>query len=212
MTKFLRSSGIALLAAASTVVAIAIGGNAVAQGAPEGTTPAAATAAPVAAKSVYDFTVQDIDGKNVKLSKYKGKVLLIVNTASLCGNTPQYASLEKMYKTYKGKGLRILAFPSNDFNQQEPGTNKEIHTFCTSKYATTFDLFSKIDVKGDNKAPLYSYLTSKETDPKFGGDIEWNFAKFLIGRDGTILDRIPAGKDPLTADVVASVEGALKQG
>jgi glutathione peroxidase len=155
------------------------------------------------------FTVQNIDGKKVKLDKYHGQVVLIVNTASLCGNTPQYASLEKLYQTYHDKGLRILAFPANNFAQQEPGANGEIKEFCTGKYSVTFDLFSKISVKGDDQAPLYKYLTDKATDPQFGGDIEWNFAKFLVGRDGKVVARFPAGHDPLSPDVIAAVEQQL---
>jgi glutathione peroxidase len=159
---------------------------------------------------VYDFTVKDIDGKSVKLDRYKGKTLLIVNTASRCGNTPQYASLEKLYQKYKGRGLRILAFPSNDFGQQEPGSDGQIKEFCTAQYKTTFDLFSKVEVKGANQTPLYKYLTSKETDPNFGGDVEWNFAKFLIGRDGKVMNRFKAGTDPLTPDVEKTIVAALK--
>lgn len=170
-----------------------------------------AQAAPAKSTGVLSYTVQDIAGKNVPLSHYKGKVLLIVNTASLCGNTPQYASLEKLYETYKGRGLRILAFPANDFGSQEPGSNGDIHQFCTGKYKTTFDLFSKISVKAPNQAPLYAFLTSKDTDPQFGGDIEWNFAKFLIGRSGQVVGRFPAGHDPLSPDVVAAVETELKK-
>ncbi len=161
------------------------------------------------ARSPLAFTVKNIDGKSVPLSRYKGKVVLIVNTASLCGNTPQYASLENLYQKYRARGLRILAFPANNFGSQEPGTNGEIKTFCSAKYRTTFDLFSKISVKGDDQAPLYRFLTAKETNPKFGGDIEWNFAKFLVGRNGQVLARFPAGKDPLSADVVAALEAEL---
>ena len=174
-------------------------------------TPPKAQAAPAKPTSVLSYTAQDIDGKSIPLSHYKGHVLMIVNTASLCGNTPQYASLEKLYEKYKDQGLRILAFPANDFGQQEPGTNGEIHQFCTAKYKTTFDLFSKISVKAPNQAPLYTFLTSKDTDPQFGGDIEWNFAKFLISRSGQIVGRFPAGHDPLSPDVVAAVEAELKK-
>ncbi len=176
------------------------------------TAPMAAPAqtAPVKTQTVLDFTVKDIDGKSVPLSRYKGKVLLIVNTASLCGNTPQYASLESLYQKYKGQGLRILAFPADDFAHQEPGTNGQILQFCTSKYHTSFDLFSKISVKAPDQAPLYTFLTDKTTDPKFGGDIEWNFAKFLTDRQGRVIARIPAGHDPLSADTVAQIEAALK--
>ena len=135
-------------------------------------------AKPTAAKGVLSYTVPDIAGKPVPLSHYTGKVVMIVNTASLCGNTPQYKSLEALYEKYQSRGLRILAFPANDFAQQEPGSNAEIRQFCTQKYQTSFDLFSKLSVKAPNQAPLYTFLTSKQTDPQFGGDIEWNFAKF----------------------------------
>lgn len=167
----------------------------------------AAPATPPAGPLAY--TVKNIDGKDVPLSKYKGQVVLIVNTASLCGNTPQYASLETLYQKYQPQGLRILAFPANNFGQQEPGGNGQIKEFCTGKYKTTFDLFSKVSVKGDDQAPLYRYLTDKKTNPQYGGDIEWNFAKFLIGRNGQVVARFPAGHDPLSADVVAAVEAEL---
>lgn len=174
------------------------------------TVPASAQTAPAKPQTVLDFTVKNIDGKSVPLSRYKGKVLLIVNTASLCGNTPQYASLEALYQKYQSRGLRILAFPADDFAHQEPGTNGQILLFCTSKYHTSFDLFSKISVKAPGQAPLYTFLTDKATDPKFGGDIEWNFAKFLTDRQGHVMARIPAGHDPLSADTVAQIEAALK--
>ncbi len=174
------------------------------------TVPASAQTTPAKPQTVLDFTVKNIDGKSVPLSRYRGKVLLIVNTASLCGNTPQYASLEALYQKYQSQGLRILAFPADDFAHQEPGTNGQILQFCTSKYHTSFDLFSKISVKAPDQAPLYTFLTDKATDPKFGGDIEWNFAKFLTDRQGHVIARIPAGHDPLSADTVAQIEAALK--
>jgi len=158
---------------------------------------------------VLSYTVKDIDGNDVKLSKYAGKVLLIVNTASLCGNTPQYAKLEKIYETYKDQGLCILGFPANNFGSQEPGDNPSIKAFCTSKYSVSFDMFSKISVKGDDKAPLYQYLTDKTTDPQFGGEIEWNFAKFLVDRHGEVINRFPAGHDPSSPDVISAIEAAL---
>jgi glutathione peroxidase len=161
------------------------------------------------AGSVLDFKVKDIDGKDVELSKYKGKVLLIVNVASKCGNTPQYANLEALNKKYKDQGLAILGFPANEFGKQEPGTNAEIKEFCTSTYHVSFDMFSKIVVKGDGQHPLYHFLTSKETNPKFAGDIEWNFAKFLVGRDGKVIDRFNARLKPSDAKVVSAVEAAL---
>ena len=170
---------------------------------------AAAVTAPIAAPSPLAFSVKNIEGKTVSLSRYKGKVALIVNTASLCGNTPQYAGLETLYQKYKSRGLRILAFPANNFGSQEPGTNDEIKTFCSAKYKTTFDLFSKISVKGDDQAPLYRFLTAKETNPRFGGDVEWNFAKFLVGRNGQVIARFPAGHDPQSPDVVAALEAEL---
>ncbi len=173
--------------------------------------PFAAIPAQAAPKGVLSYTVPDIAGKPVPLSKYAGKVLIIVNTASLCGNTPQYKSLEALYEKYRGRGLRILAFPANDFASQEPGSNAEIRQFCTQKYQTSFDLFSKLSVKAPHQAPLYAFLTSKQTDPKFGGDIEWNFAKFLVGRNGQIVARFPAGHDPLSPDVVAAVESELNK-
>ncbi len=167
-------------------------------------------AAKAAPKGPLDFTVKDIDGKEVALTKYKGNVILIINTASKCGFTPQYASLEGLYQKYKDKGLRILAFPSNDFGGQEPGSEKEIHEFCTTRYKTTFDLFSKVKTQGQGQAPLYAYLTSKTTDPKFGGAIEWNFTKFLVGRDGQLIARFKSAVDPLSPEFTGAVEEALK--
>jgi len=166
-------------------------------------------AAPAA--SIYDFTVTSIDGAQVPLSNYKGKVLLIVNTASLCGNTPQYKAMEAIYEKYKDRGFQILAFPENNFLNQEPGNNAQIKMFCTAVFHTTFDLFSKISVKGSDQAPLYTYLTDKTTDPQFGGPIEWNFAKFLISRDGQIVNRFPAGHYPDQPDVVAAIEAELNK-
>ncbi len=174
--------------------------------------PSTAHAAPAAPKrGVLSYTVPDIAGRPVPLSRYAGKVLLIVNTASLCGNTPQYKSLEALYEKYRGRGLRILAFPANDFGQQEPGSNAEIHQFCTGKYQTSFDLFSKLSVKAPHQAPLYTFLTSKATNPQFGGDIEWNFAKFLVDKRGKVVARFPAGHDPLSPDVITAVEIELNK-
>ncbi len=160
---------------------------------------------------VLKFTVKDIDGRPVNLSRYQGKVIMIVNVASRCGNTPQYASLEKLYETYGKKGFVVLGFPSNDFGAQEPGSDSEIKQFCTSKYHVEFPMFSKIDVKGKNIAPLYDFLTSKKTNPRFSGDIEWNFAKFLISRKGQVVARFAAGKDPLQPEVVSAIESELKE-
>lgn len=167
--------------------------------------------APVTAKSVLDFTMKNIDGRDIPLSTYKGKVVLIVNVASRCGFTPQYQGLELLYQKYKEKGLVILGFPANNFLSQEPGTDQEIKSFCTAKYGVTFDMFSKISVRGKDKHPLYRFLTEKETDPKFSGEIEWNFQKFLVGRNGELLARFAPNVEPLSANIVQAVEQALAE-
>ncbi|MCB1180149.1 MAG: glutathione peroxidase [Leptospiraceae bacterium] len=136
------------------------------------------------------FEVKDINGKLVNLSEYKGKTILIVNVASKCGLTPQYKGLQEIYEKYKDKGLEILGFPSNDFLGQEPGTEEDIKQFCELNYKVTFPLFSKIKVKkGEGQAELYKYLTSKETNPGFEGEIEWNFQKFLVNKEGKVVKR-----------------------
>ena len=163
------------------------------------------------ASSVLDHTVMDIDGKPVSLTSYKGDVLMIVNTASKCGNTPQYEGLEAAYQKYKDQGFKVLAFPANEFGKQEPGTNAEIKAFCTGTYNTTFPVFSKIVVKGEGIDPLYEYLTSKETDPKFAGEIDWNFAKFLVNRKGEVVARFKAGVKPGSPKVTEAIEAALAE-
>jgi glutathione peroxidase len=166
-------------------------------------------AGPGGGVSVYDFTVDDIDGTPQSLSVYKGKVVLIVNVASKCGYTYQYEGLETLYKTYKDRGLVILGFPSNDFLGQEPGSDEEIKNFCTLTYGVSFPMFSKLTVKGGMAHPLYKYLTSKETNGKFAGAITWNFNKFLIGRDGTTLARFGSKDEPTGSSMVTAVEAAL---
>jgi len=161
--------------------------------------------------SVLDFKVKDIDGAEVALSMYQGKVLLIVNTASQCGLTPQYKGLEELYKKYKDQGLEVLAFPANEFGQQEPGTNEQIKEFCTSKYNVTFPVFSKIVVKGKGIHPLYAFLTGETTDPSFAGPIGWNFAKFLVNRKGEVIARFDPKTTPESADVVKALEKALAE-
>lgn len=156
--------------------------------------------------SFYDFTMDDIDGKPVNLSQYKGKALLIVNTASFCGNTPQYTELEAMYEQYHDKGFEILAFPANNFGQQEPGTNAEIKGFCLTKYSISFPLFSKISVKGSDKHPLYQYLTEKSPFP---GEVEWNFQKYLVDRSGNIVARFPHRMKPSSPEIVQEVKRVL---
>jgi glutathione peroxidase len=167
---------------------------------------------PFAPKSALDFVVKNIEGKEVPLSRYKGNITLIVNTASQCGYTPQYAGLETLYNRYKGKGLRILGFPANDFGRQEPGSDKEIKDFCTARFHVTFDMFSKITVApGEQQAPLYKFLTSKETDPKFAGPIKWNFTKFLVDEKGQIIARFDSAQEPLSPEVTGAVEAALEK-
>ena len=156
--------------------------------------------------SIYDFTLDDIDGKPLPLNKFRGKVLLVVNTASFCGNTPQYEQLQSMYDKYQEKGLEILAFPANNFGQQEPGTNEEIKSFCYTKYSLTFPLFSKISVKGGDKHPLYRYLTEQSPFP---GEVEWNFQKYLVDRSGNIIARYHHRTKPLSEEIVRDVERTL---
>ena len=155
------------------------------------------------------FTMNSLDGKPVNLAKYQGDVVLMVNVASQCGYTPQYEGLQELHKRFAGRGLRILGFPSNDFGQQEPGSNSEIADFCQKNYGVQFDMFSKIAVLGGSKAPLYQYLTSARTNPKFAGEVEWNFEKFLIGRDGQIIARFKSPIEPLSGEMVSAIEAAL---
>ena len=159
-----------------------------------------------AAVSVLDFKMRDIDGANVKLNKYKGNVLLVVNVASKCGYTPQYETLQATYAKYKEKGFTILGFPANNFGSQEPGTETEIKEFCTSKFHVTFPMFAKISVKGEDQDPLYKFLTSKDTNPDFAGDIKWNFSKFLVDRSGKVVARFEPKVMPDSPDVTAAIE------
>ncbi len=159
-------------------------------------------------KTVYSFKVQTIDGQEKSLADYEGKALLIVNTASKCGYTKQYASLESLYGKYKAQGLEVLGFPANNFMGQEPGTNEEIKKFCSLKYNVTFPMFSKIDVKGNNTHPLYKYLTEESG---FNGGISWNFNKFLVGPDGKVAARFDQGTDPMDPKVTAAVESVLSK-
>jgi glutathione peroxidase len=161
--------------------------------------------------SPLDFKVNTIDGKEVNLADLKGKVVMIVNVASRCGNTKQYAPLQAMYEKYKEQGLVIVGFPANEFGKQEPGTDEQIKEFCTSKYNVSFPMMSKIVVKGEGIHPLYAYLTQKETAGEFAGDIQWNFQKFLVDRQGNLYARIAPGTSPDNAKVVAAVEKGLAQ-
>jgi len=160
------------------------------------------------AKSIYDFTVKDIDGKDVKLSKFAGDVCLLVNVASQCGYTDvSYSGMEALNKKYKDKGFKVLAFPANDFGAQEPGSNEEIKAFCSKKGAT-FDVFGKVSVKGADQCPLYQYLT-KHPDSAIAGDVPWNFQKYLIGRDGKVIAKFGPKTPPEDKTIVEQVEKAL---
>jgi glutathione peroxidase len=157
--------------------------------------------------SVYDFTMRDAKGQDVDLSEYKGKVLLIVNTATGCGFTPQYEGLQKLYDTYQSQGFEILDFPCNQFGHQAPGSDEEIVEFCQMKYNTTFRQFSKIEVNGDNEAPLYTYLKSQKGGGLLGKNIKWNFTKFLVDREGKVVDRFGPSETP--EKIEASVKKLL---
>jgi glutathione peroxidase len=167
------------------------------------------TAVEAKTKSILDFKMKDIDGNDTKLKKYKGNVLLIVNTASKCGYTPQYEGLEATYNKYKDQGFYVLGFPANNFKGQEPGSDAEIKEFCTLKYKVTFPMFSKISVLGDDQDPLYKFLTSKESDPDFSGDITWNFNKFLIDRKGNVVARFSSKDTPQSDGVTQAIEKYL---
>lgn len=158
---------------------------------------------------VLNFTMKSLDGKDVPLSQYAGKVVLLANTASKCGLTPQYAGLQTLHKKYSEKGLTVLGFPANNFNGQEPGSNLEIGEFCQKNYGVEFPMFSKISVKGDDQAPLYKFLTNADTNPKFAGDITWNFEKFLVGRNGEIVARFSPKTKPDAPEVIQAIEAEL---
>lgn len=147
--------------------------------------------------SIYDLNVIDIDGKEISMAKYKNKVLLIVNVASKCGFTSQYEGLEKLYDKYKNKDFMILGFPSNQFSQQEPGTNEEIKSFCSLTYGVEFDMFSKIDVNGENTIPLYKYIKHEASGFLGSESIKWNFTKFLVNKNGKVVDRYGSSTKPL---------------
>ena len=164
----------------------------------------------LSAASVYDYELKSINSETVRLRDFKGKVLMIVNVASYCGYTPQYAGLETLYLRHKDQGFVILGVPSNDFGQGEPGTDPEIKQFCKRRYDVTFPMMSKVFITGNDPIPLYQYLTDKGQNPKTGGDIRWNFTKFLIGRDGTILARFEPSVMPDNPALVTAVENALQ--
>lgn len=159
--------------------------------------------------SIYDFTLTGIDGQEIEMSHYRDKVLMIVNVASMCGFTPQYAELQRIYENYQRRGFEVLAVPSNDFGNQEPGSDAQIKAFCSKRYHVTFPLFSKISVAGTSKHPLYRYLTSEQTNPRFSGEIDWNFNKFLVDREGRIVGRFGSEEQPESGRVIGAIERAL---
>jgi glutathione peroxidase len=162
------------------------------------------SAAMFAASSIHEFSPQSIDGKTVPLAGYQGKVVLVVNVASKCGYTPQYTGLEALYQKYKGQGLVVVGFPANNFGAQEPGTDEEIKTFCSTKYSVTFPMFSKVSVKGDDMTPLYQYLTAN------AGEVKWNFTKFLVGKDGKVIRKFDSKVTPDSAELTSAIESALR--
>ena len=163
-----------------------------------------------AMRSIYDIPVKTIDGKPTTLADYKGQVLLIVNVASQCGYTPQYEGLEKIYEQYQSKGFAVLGFPANNFGGQEPGTEAEIVTFCSTNYGVKFPMFSKLSAAGADIHPLYKFLTEKETNPNFAGKINWNFNKFLIDKAGNPIARFDSADKPESAKVTQAIGQALK--
>ncbi len=158
---------------------------------------------------IYDFTAQTIDGHERGLRDYTGKVLLVVNVASQCGLTPHYAGLQELYENFRERGFVVLAFPCNQFGAQEPGSEAEIKTFCETRYGVTFPMFAKIDVNGPTRHPLYAFLTEQPTQPDGPGDIQWNFAKFLIDRSGKIAARFAPPTKPVSDEVVSAIEAIL---
>ena len=168
-------------------------------------------AAALAASSVHEFTLDALNGTPAPLANFKGKVLLVVNVASQCGYTYQYEGLQALYIKYKDQGFVIAGFPANNFGGQEPGSNAEIGAFCKSKFGVTFPMYSKISVAGKDKAPLYQFLTDKAANPKTGGEIQWNFTKFLVDRDGKVIARFESAVEPQSKAVTAAVEALLKK-
>ena len=162
------------------------------------------TSASFSASSIHEFTMNNIDGQATPLASMKGKAVLVVNVASQCGYTPQYTGLQALYEKYKGQGLVIIGVPANNFGGQEPGTNEDIRQFCSRKYNVTFPIMAKVSVKGEDKTPLYQYLTST------GGEVKWNFTKFLVGKDGKAIQRFESGVSPDSPELAAAIEKALR--
>ncbi|MEX0966032.1 MAG: glutathione peroxidase [Bacteroidia bacterium] len=162
-------------------------------------------------ESVYDFTMEDIDGREVKLDTFEGKVLVIVNVASKCGLTPQYEELQQFYETYKDREVVVLGFPANNFLGQEPGTDSEIRQFCSENYGVTFPMFSKISVKGKDQHPLYEYLTQKKKNGVLDAPVKWNFQKFLVDKNGKVRQAVEPKKSILDPEVIQAVETLMEE-
>lgn len=163
------------------------------------------------AKTIHDFEMKTIDDKAQKLADYRGQVLLVVNVASKCGLTPHYKGLEALYEEKKGRGFAVLGFPCNQFGGQEPGSDADVKAFCSTTYGVTFPMFSKIDVNGAGRAPLYAWLTAEKTAPDGPGDVAWNFAKFVVGKDGRVKARFAPRVDPSDPGLRAAIEQALAE-
>lgn len=161
--------------------------------------------------AVLNFTMEGLDGKPVDLKKYEGKVVLFVNVASRCGNTPQYAGLQQLHDKYKDQGLAVVGVPCNQFGKQEPGSSLQIAEFCSTKYGVTFDMLNKVDVNGDEACDLYKLLTSEKTGAETAGKVKWNFEKFLIGRDGKVAGRFAPKTGPQSPEVTSAIEAELKK-
>lgn len=160
-------------------------------------------------KTIYNYSATTIDGEEISMKSFEGKVLLIVNTASKCGYTPQYKSLESLYKKYHSQGFEIIGFPANNFMKQEPGSNEEIKSFCEKNYGVSFPMMSKISVKGKDIHPLYSFLTSKEQNGVIDGSVKWNFQKYLINQKGEVIAKFSPGDDPMGEDITKAIESLL---
>jgi len=163
------------------------------------------------AETLYDFSMRTIDGAQQRLSDYRGKTLLVVNVASKCGLTPHYRGLQQIYEEYREHGFEVLGFPCNQFGAQEPGSDAEVKQFCATRYSVTFPLFSKIEVNGAGRAPLYEWLTSQPTQPDGSGDVAWNFAKFLIGKDGRVRARFSPQTEPGNNEIRNAIGEALAE-
>ncbi len=204
MTKMKNSFlGIALVVAAFFVIAVSCNANNTAAA-------SASVGNAIAAKTVYDFTVKDIDGNDVSLSQYKGKIIVIVNTASQCGLVGQFAEIEAFYKKYKDKGVVVLGFPANNFLGQEPLDNAGIKSFCTKNYGVSFPMFSKISVKGDDIAPLYQYLTTKAENGVVDAPVKWNYQKFIIDKEGKVVCSIPPRTTVNDQEFMQNIDDLLK--